>query len=358
MAASSRRRRHSDKVARFTGKGRQFTLAIPRFPHAGYSGLEPGSASPHPLALAAGVPGDPLPCAARAPRTFRGQGGEDGVLGGRPPHVLQNLLHRGGRRAGGQHHALPGLGAHPWRRKRGALTGAPFSTSGPFLPHSEPRPTLGLARQRPASPVPQFPRGGTQGRREIAWAHAPGRGDRGAAASASGRSAAPPPGREAHFLSPPTTLKGVAPRAGCAVRAGPGAGWEELQPQPPSTQGVGVGSRPGFPRCVTKHPKPSFLQVGDTAHNPRRCRGNKVPVHARWPGAQCALSERQLLARWPGTQDACQHLSCRIWVRVASLTSKTPSLLMSGAWLLLRSWAGWEDRLEPKTIFMFFKQLY
>lgn len=257
----------------------------------------------------------------------RGQGGEDGVLGGRPPHVLQNLLHRGGRRAGGQHHALPGLGAHPWRRKRGALTGAPFSTSGPFLPHSEPRPTLGLARQRPASPVPQFPRGGTQGRREIAWAHAPGRGDRGAAASASGRSAAPPPGREAHFLSPPTTLKGVAPRAGCAVRAGPGAGWEELQPQPPSTQGVGVGSRPGFPRCVTKHPKPSFLQVGDTAHNPRRCRGNNVPVHARWPGAQCALSERQLLARWPGTQDACQHLSCRIWVRVASLTSKTPSLL-------------------------------
>lgn len=50
--------------------------------------------------------------------TFRGQRGEDGVLGPRSSHVLQDLRHRGGRRAGGQHHALLSLGAHPWRRRR------------------------------------------------------------------------------------------------------------------------------------------------------------------------------------------------------------------------------------------------
>lgn len=71
--------------------------------------------------LAAGVSGRPLPCPSWARPTFWGQRGEDGVLGGRPPHVLQDLLHRGRRRAGGQHHTLLGLGAHPYRRNKGRV---------------------------------------------------------------------------------------------------------------------------------------------------------------------------------------------------------------------------------------------
>lgn len=122
-------------------------------------GAGAGVCFPPTPALAAGIPGRSLPCPARAPPTFRGQGGEDGVLGGRPPHVLQDLLHRGGRRAGGQHHALPGLGAHPWRRKRRAWTRAsPTRPLGPSSRIANPDPPSGLARQRPAPPVPQFPR--------------------------------------------------------------------------------------------------------------------------------------------------------------------------------------------------------
>lgn len=81
--------------------------------------------------------------------TFRDQRGEDGVMGRCPPHVLQDLLHRGGRRAGGQHHALLGLGAHPWGQRKGELT---------RLPHLQPELLRTRSGPAPRAAHPTAPR--------------------------------------------------------------------------------------------------------------------------------------------------------------------------------------------------------
>ena len=94
-------------------------------------GLQPG-VLPRPLPL--GSQGRPSPA-----RTFQGQGGENGVVGGRTPHVLQYLLHRGGAPGGWAAPLASWLWNPSLEAKKRALTGA--STSRPFpglfLPPSE-----------------------------------------------------------------------------------------------------------------------------------------------------------------------------------------------------------------------------
>lgn len=133
--ADPRSRRPSAAAPHFTD--------VPRKLRKGKDGAEieaPNSSAAQRFSppLAAGVSGSthpPPPLVPGLPPTFQGQGGENGVLGGRTPHVLQDLLHRGGRWASGQYHPLLGLGTHPWRREKRQLSGASPSRRfpGPFL---------------------------------------------------------------------------------------------------------------------------------------------------------------------------------------------------------------------------------